>query len=113
MRQAGVAAAAALYALDHHRERVAEDHANARRLAQGIRDIDGLTLEPDEVETNMLFFRVDESLGTAADFRDRLGQQGLLVLATAPQVIRMVTHLDVGPADVQRALAILEATCSS
>lgn len=107
MRQAGIVAAGALYALDHHRERLADDHANARHLADGIRRMQGLALVPDAVETNMLFFRVDPSLGTAAAMRDRLGERGLLVLATGPQTIRMVTHLDVGTADVERAVAVL------
>ncbi len=113
MRQAGVIAAGALYALDHHRERLAEDHANARRLADGIRQIDGLTLVPDDVETNMLFFHVAPLLGTAASLRDRLAQQGLLVLATGPQTIRMVTHLDVNSDDVGRATTMLAETIAS
>ena len=107
MRQAGVVAAGALYALEHHRDRLADDHANARRLADGIRQIDGLALAPEEIETNMLFFRIDAALGTAAALVDRLQQRGLLVLATGPQTIRMVTHLDVDAADTDRALTIL------
>lgn len=107
MRQAGVIAAAALYALDHNVDRLAEDHANARRLADGLRDIPRLRLEPETVETNMLFFCVDPALGTAADFAQRLREHGLLMLATAPQTLRAVTHLDVSPADVDCALNIL------
>jgi threonine aldolase len=84
-----------------------EDHDHAQRLAEGVRRIEGLTLEPEQVDTNMLFFRVDEGLGTGAEFCARLRQQGLMVLATAPQKIRMVTHLDVTAADVERALDIL------
>ena len=74
MRQAGILAAAALYALDHHVERLADDHANARRFAAGIRQIDGLRLVPEEIDTNMLFFRVDPAWGTAAAFCRRIGQ---------------------------------------
>ncbi len=113
MRQAGIVAAGALYALDHHRDRLADDHANARRLADGIRQIDGLTLTPAEVETNMLFFHVAPSLGTAAALRDRLQRDGLLVLATGPQTIRMVTHLDVGTEDAARAVAMLAETLAA
>ena len=109
MRQAGVLAAAALYALDHHLERLAEDHANAQRLAAGIRGIAGLTLTPDTVDTNILIFRVDPALGTAAEYAERLKARGLLVLATAPQAIRAVTHLDVSAADCDRAVEILAA----
>ena len=71
MRQSGVLAAAALYALEHHVERLAEDHANARRLADGIRQIDHLQLMSDEIDTNMLFFRVDPAWGTAAEFVEK------------------------------------------
>jgi threonine aldolase len=113
MRQAGIIAAGALYAVEHHRDRLADDHANARRLADGIRQIEGLTLAPDDVETNMLFFRIDDRLGTAASLRDRLKQQGLLVLATGPQTIRMVTHLDVAADDAARAITILGEAVAS
>jgi threonine aldolase len=109
MRQAGVLAAAALYALDNHVARLAEDHANARRLADGIRPIDGLRLVPDFVDTNMLFFRIDPALGTAAEFAADLKAQGVLMLSTAPHTIRAVTHLDVGAADVDRAVEIIKA----
>ena len=113
MRQAGVLAAAALYALEHHVERLAEDHAHARQFAEGIRQIPRLSLAWDEIETNMLFLRVDPQLGTAAQFAARLRQQGLLMLATARDTLRAVTHLDVSAADVERALAILARTVSS
>lgn len=109
MRQAGVVAAAALYALDHHVERLAEDHANARRLADGIRGVQRLRLDSDTVDTNMLFFTVDPSLGTAAQFAARLKEHGLLMLPTARHTIRAVTHLDVNGRDVEKAIEILQA----
>lgn len=109
MRQAGILAAAALYALDYHVQRLADDHANAQRLAAGIRQIDRLCLDPDAIDTNMLFFRVGPAWGTAAQFAARLKEQGLLMLATAPQTLRAVTHLDVTAADVDRAIEILKA----
>ena len=108
MRQAGVIAAAALYALENHVERLADDHANARRLAEGVRGIDGLDLDPDLVDTNMIFFRVDPALGTARQFAGRLRNRGLLMLATAATKIRAVTHLDVDADAVDRAIRILE-----
>jgi threonine aldolase len=107
MRQSGILAAAALHALDHHVQRLTEDHANARRMAAGIARIDGLQLVPEQIDTNMLFFRVDPAWGTAAQFAAGLKQRGLLVLATAPQTIRAVTHLDVTAADVDRAVGIV------
>jgi threonine aldolase len=107
MRQAGVLAAAALYALEHHVERLAEDHANARRLAQGIRQIENVRLVSEQVDTNMIFFRVDPAWGTADQFSEKLKQRGLLMLATSPTNIRAVTHLDVDSADVDQAVEII------
>ncbi len=109
MRQAGVIAAAALYALQHHVDRLADDHANARRLADGIARIDRLELVGDSVDTNMLFFRVDPDLGTAMALEEKIKQHGLLMLATAGDTIRAVTHLDVDDDDVDRAIEILDS----
>ena len=111
MRQAGVLAAAALYALDHHIDRLAEDHANARRLAAMVREIDGLTLQPDKVETNIVIFLVAPTLGTAADLAAHLQAHGVHVLPVAAQLIRAVTHLDVGAAEVDAAGEILRRVC--
>lgn len=112
MRQAGVLAAAALYALEHHVERLAEDHANARRLADGVRKNHGLRLAADSFDTNLVFVQVDPALGTAAAFSARLREKGLLMLATAPQTLRAVTHLDVTAADVDAAINILAGTAN-
>jgi threonine aldolase len=95
MRQSGVLAAAALYALEHHFERLEEDHRNARRLAEGVAEIAGLSIDPVGVETNMVFIRVDPSLGSAAEFCERLGSHGVLMLPNAPRRVRAVCHLDV------------------
>jgi threonine aldolase len=103
MRQAGILAAAALYALDHHRERLAEDHANATRLAEGLAEIAGLSI-PLPVETNMVFFDVESRLGTAQEVCDRLKTRGVWMLATAPQRVRAVCHLDVDGAGIERAI---------
>jgi threonine aldolase len=108
MRQAGIIAAAALYALDHHVDRMAEDHANARRLADAIRKTAGLELGPDEVDTNIVIFRVDPRLGTAPDFAARLKHRGVLMFATSPTSIRAVTHLDVNADDIAEAAKILQ-----
>jgi threonine aldolase len=108
MRQAGVVAAAALYALDHHRQRLAEDHANARRLAEALPQIDGLTLDPQRVDTNLVFFRVDPARGTAGEYVARLQERGVLMIATGPYSVRAVTHLDVSRADVDRAIEVLK-----
>ncbi|MHC4404671.1 MAG: threonine aldolase family protein [Planctomycetota bacterium] len=108
MRQSGVIAAGALYALEHHVDRLAEDHANAWRLAEAVRQIDELALEPETVDTNLVFFRVDSAWGTAPQFAEALHQRGLWMLATGPTKIRAVTHLDVTADDVDRAIAVLK-----
>ncbi len=109
MRQAGILAAAMMYALDHHVERLAEDHRHAQQLAETIRQLDGLTLQPPEVETNIVIFRIDEGLGTAAAMAARLQEQGVWVVPFGPQLIRLVTHLDVRPEDIARACEVLQA----
>jgi threonine aldolase len=113
MRQAGVLAAAALYALEHHVERLAEDHALARRLAEGIASIRHLQLDPEVVETNMVFFKVDSAWGPASHLCQRLREEyQVLMLPVGPQRVRAVTHLDVGPRDVERALTALSKILS-
>ncbi len=108
MRQAGIIAAGALYALEHHIDRLADDHATARILADAVRQCAGLRLDPEQVDTNMVIFRVDPALGTAADMVGALRERGVLVLATSPVKIRAVTHLDVDEAQVRRAGQIIQ-----
>ena len=103
MRQAGTIAAGALYALENHVERLAEDHQNAQTLAQAIADTPGLRLSPPEVETNLVWFYVDPDIGTAREVADRLKQQGVLVHAAGPSKLRACTHLDVSAAQALRA----------
>ncbi|MBI2824954.1 MAG: low specificity L-threonine aldolase [Planctomycetia bacterium] len=113
MRQVGVIAAAALYALEHHVERLAEDHANAQLLAGAIRALPGLELRPPQVETNIVVFHVAPELGTAPEFAGRLRDRGVLVHPFGPQLLRAVTHLDVSRADIERAVAILDEVVRS
>ena len=108
MRQAGIIAAGALYGLDHHIDRLAEDHANARELATAIAAIEGLTLDPPDVETNIVIFVVSPKLGTAADFCARLKEAGVLMLPIAAQQVRALAHLDVSRADVTSAVEVLK-----
>jgi threonine aldolase len=105
MRQSGIVAAAALYALDHHVHRMADDHANARALAEGIAEVPGVRLDPDEVETNIVFFEVDDAAGVHA----RLEAQGVRTSWFGASAIRAVTHLDVDRAGVERAIAAVRA----
>ena len=104
MRQAGVLAAAALHALDHHIDRLADDHANARALAEGLQGLPGVTVTPPQ--TNILF--VDLAPEKATGVVDRLKAAG--VLCTGLYKLRFVTHLDVSAADITRAIGILRAT---
>lgn len=110
MRQAGIIAAGALYALENHVDRLAEDHANAKVLAEAIRATPGLELQPPETDTNMVIFHVDPELATAAQVVARLREAGVLVLAFGPTKIRAVTHLDVTQAEVRRAGEIIRET---
>jgi threonine aldolase len=101
MRQAGVIAAAGLYALDHHVDRLADDHANARRLAEGLAAIDGVVIDPANVETNIVFFEVPD----AAAFCAALEADGVLMGPHGARAVRAVTHLDVDAAGIDGALA--------
>jgi threonine aldolase len=107
MRQAGVIAAAALHALENHVERLAEDHANAQILAQAFQATEGFELESGPVETNLVWVKVDPSLGTAAEVAAYLRSRGILVAALGAQVIRACTHLDVSREDAERAAGII------
>lgn len=106
MRQAGFLAAAGLYALDNHIDRLAEDHINARRLAQGIQGLPGITVDTLEVPTNMVYFTTE---APAQQVKMRLEERHhLLCNPTAPHRIRFVTHLDVSAADIECAINALE-----
>lgn len=108
MRQAGVLAAAGLYALEHMVDRLAEDHAMARRLAEGIAGIDGLTTEPERVRTNILFLRVADGRLTPPELVAACAERGLRFLPERDGRMRMVTHYGLTMDDMDRALAILE-----
>lgn len=111
MRQAGIIAAAGVYALEHHVERLAEDHAKARRLAQGLAQIKGISIDPDSVETNLVFFDLDEDSGlTAPEVSRRLEEgHGLRIGDIDQRRLRAVTHLDVPEDGIDKALAALRA----
>jgi threonine aldolase len=106
MRQAGIIAAACLYALEHHVERLADDHANARYLAEGLAEIPGIDLDPAAVETNIVWFDVRERL-SAAEVSAALKEQGVLIGAYGPTRMRAVTHLDVDRDGIATALQAL------
>ncbi len=106
MRQAGVLAAAALVALDEERSRLVEDHARLSRLARELAGLRGVTLDPAAFPTNILIADLDARVfGTANDALARLKERGILAGAAGPAAVRLVTHADVGDADVERCVA--------
>ena len=109
LRQAGIVAASAIYAIENHVERLAIDHENARVFAEEIRQIDGLTLDPPDVQTNLVFFNVDPEIGNAAQLSAKLKARGVRINASGPQRLRACTHLDVDRERVLRAAAEVAA----
>ena len=107
MRQAGVVAAAALHALDHHLDRLAEDHARAARLADAIAEIDGLALVNPPVETNLVFVSTADSGWSAPALSEALAARGVRIGAMGSHHLRACTHLDVDDAGIEQAIAAL------
>ena len=107
MRQSGIIAAACDYALDHHVERLAEDHANAAALARGIAQIAGLEVDLASVETNLVYFTVTHAGFDAPRLCAALLGRGVRMGEMGPRTVRAVTHLDVDAAAVDKALAAL------
>jgi threonine aldolase len=106
MRQAGVLAAAGLIALEQMPTRLHEDHANARLLAEALSHIEGVEIDLDAVETNIVIFRVAEPV-SAADAVARLKERGILISTVGPNAIRLVTHHDVSRRDCVTAAEAL------
>lgn len=114
MRQAGIIAAAGVYALEHNVERLAEDHVNAKRLAEGLAQIAGLQLDPAEVETNMIYFDVAPARMTARELSERLlARHGVRIGAVGAQRLRAVTHLDVTGPDIDDAVQAVRAALTA
>lgn len=109
MRQAGVLAAAANYALAHHVERLAEDHARARRLAEAIAGVDGIDLDPAHVETNIVVFGVDRPGGAAPFLAQLLEKYGVRGSLASRGQARFVTHLDITDDDIATAAAAVRS----
>jgi threonine aldolase len=107
MRQAGVVAAPMLVALNEMVDRLAEDHANAKMLAEGLANIEGISIDPNDVETNMVYFSVAGTGMSEMDFLIACYEEGLLGGMMTPGYIRFVTHKDVSSDDIQKALEIV------
>ena len=107
MRQAGIIAAAGVYALRHHVDRLAEDHANARALAEGLADVPGITLNPKDVETNIVIFDISKTGLQNQELLNRFLLYGLRMSPAPANQIRAVAHLDVSRAQVEEAVKIV------
>ena len=110
LRQAGIVAAAAVYAMEHNVERLSVDHDNAKLLAREIAQIEGLSVNVADVETNLVFFEVDSKLGNAGQLSAALLDRGVKIGASGPQRLRACTHLDVTRDDMLKAADILRQT---
>ena len=106
MRQAGIIAAGALYALEHHRKRLAEDHANAKHLAEGLARIPGIQIDPADVQTNILFLNVTSI--SAEKLAEKLRSCQILIAPVGPNCLRAVTHLDITTEKIERTLEIIK-----
>ena len=111
MRQTGILAGAAAYALDYHIERLQDDHVNATRLATAINQVEGLTCDVEATDTNLVFFDIDRSLGEGHTFCRTLWENGILAEALDPQRIRFVTHLGVTSSEIDRAIQVTKDIC--
>jgi threonine aldolase len=108
MRQVGIIAAAGIYALDHHLERLKEDHQNAKRLAVGLKELKGVSIEPKHVETNIVIFDIADTGMTASQVAEAIKKEGVLIHAFGKTQIRLVTHLDASNDDIEGALKAFE-----
>jgi threonine aldolase len=106
MRQAGILAAAGIVALETMIDRLADDHANARRLAEGLASIPGIALDPARIKTNIVFFDVTSGM-TARQLAERAARDGALIGVNGERRIRAVTHYGIERADIETALSVI------
>jgi threonine aldolase len=104
MRQAGIIAAAGIYALDHNLERLREDHQNAKRLAVGLKEIKGVSIDPKHVETNIVIFDFADTRMTAGQIAEAMKKERVLIHAFGKTQVRLVTHLDVTAEEIEKTL---------
>jgi len=106
MRQIGFLAAAGIYALDHHVNRLADDHRRAKRLAIALQKIPGIKIDPERVQTNIIYFEIRKKGWDAKKAVEELKKREVLVLHIEGPLLRAVTHLDVNDDDIERAILI-------
>ena len=111
MRQVGVVAAAALYALDHHVDRLRIDHEHAKKLARTISQFDFLKVMGAQPETNIVIFNIDQSWGTEHNFTTYLDRHGVKAKAINPTPIRIVTHYDLSTQQIDQACEVIQSIC--
>ena len=107
MRQAGILAAGALYALEHNRSRLADDHVNASRLVTGLSDVPGIRVNTADVVTNMVYIELERN--TAVEIAERLRLRNVLMLPTGPTTLRAVTSLEVDAEDIDKSVEVVRA----
>lgn len=110
LRQAGFLAAAAIYALENHVDRLQQDHDNAKELAKGLQAIRGISASVDETQTNLVYFEVDPDIATGAQLAAELAERSVKLFDLGPQRLRAVTHLDVQTSDISIAIDAVEAS---
>lgn len=114
MRQAGIIAVAGVYALDHHVERLAEDHENAKHLAVSISSVEGVRIDPNSIDTNMVYFDISATGLSGAEFSKRLRERhDVRIGAMGPTLMRAVTHLDVSRQDIDIAIEAVKDVAST
>jgi threonine aldolase len=110
MRQSGIIAAAGITALEQMVDRIAEDHTNAQRLAEGIARITGLAIEPEKVQTNIIYFNLVSQRFTIEKLVTQLSNKGIKILQVAPTRLRAVTHYGISAEDIDLTLTALGQT---
>ena len=113
MRQAGILAAAGIVALTEMVDRLEEDHAHARQLAEGLMEIDGLSMRPDQVKTNIVYINIAREDLSSADLAEQLEKNGVRMLPTDPKQIRAVTHYHITTAGVEQILDVFQKVMGS
>ena len=108
MRQSGIIAAAGIVALESMIDRMADDHANAKKLAEGLSGVEGISIDPAAVQSNLVFIQVDAP--DHMDIAQRLDERGVRVGARPGGIWRLVTHNDVSSDDIDYALEVVEST---
>ncbi|MBC8309470.1 MAG: aminotransferase class I/II-fold pyridoxal phosphate-dependent enzyme [Phycisphaerales bacterium] len=113
MRQSGILAGAAIYAIKNHLERLKADHSHAKMLAKGLNTIDGITCNAENTQTNLVFFDIDKMLGDGVSLCRKLWENGVLAESLDLQKIRFVTHLNVTVTEIEKAIQITADVCKN